>query len=354
MAASNKDDWWLAAEAGDAKKLQGLINKGGRSAIEESSLNLVVAAAVRNHTGALAVLLDWGTPLASMDREGRRLLHAAAEAGADGSVAMLCHRNADIEQCNKQGHSPLVLALKANQLKAAKELLRAGARIPKNIEAQPGLAAIVRDIQTEKLGEELKAVADSACTAAELAEADSLVLEAHRAHMKLLHTREEAKAGQMLITFEKMLHSETAAATAAELAAEQLTSELKDTNLRLLKSQNELSDLVKELAAAQDNETVFRNEDKEARQTLAQKRAELQDVAEARAASEKVVKGREEEFDTELAECAALDASVASARADNEALHRELRTANAELRELKEERSAAAELTAKAHRLLGH
>ncbi|KAI9006381.1 hypothetical protein DFJ74DRAFT_612240 [Hyaloraphidium curvatum] len=117
-----------AAAAGDAGRLEALLDGGGalNSAAPNAPLPLH-AAASRGHAAAVALLLDRGAIADLANGEGETALSLAALNGHDAVVQLLLDRGADPRLPDRDGWSPLHNACSRGHLACARLLLAAGA-----------------------------------------------------------------------------------------------------------------------------------------------------------------------------------------------------------------------------------
>merc|ERR1711920_221841 len=136
--------------------------------------NAVCCSAVKNHTKVLKLLIEWGCPLTSKDQGGQQALHLGCINGAAEAVAVLIEAQADVATLDKNGKTPIDLAIKSGHLNVCRELIRGGADVPKGCE-MPGLAAVQREATLDKMAVQLRKYATMESNAAQIVELDTQV-----------------------------------------------------------------------------------------------------------------------------------------------------------------------------------
>ncbi len=96
---------------------------------DELQLEELLTCIVINDIEGLKKLLDKGVPLNNRDGLDRLPLHLAIQKDRIEIIKILAFRGADVQLCNDQKESPLLLSLKYGNLDSARELLRLGADI---------------------------------------------------------------------------------------------------------------------------------------------------------------------------------------------------------------------------------
>jgi cytohesin len=84
-------------------------------------------AAISGHLPTTKVLLEEGCPLDTLSKEGRSVLHNAAEGGNALIVQELIERGCDVDAINNDSSTPLHIAAANGKTEAAVELIRHGA-----------------------------------------------------------------------------------------------------------------------------------------------------------------------------------------------------------------------------------
>mmetsp|Transcript_2245 Transcript_2245/g.5049 ORF Transcript_2245/g.5049 Transcript_2245/m.5049 type:complete len:350 (+) Transcript_2245:62-1111(+) len=342
-----------AAEEGNVTHLEHLLKKGQIVPETTKATSAVVAACQANQVACLTVLMKWGCPWLSKDSAGRRALHVAAAAGSSECILVLLEYKANVNDLDHNGMTPMKLAMKAKHVDAAKELAMAGAEVPAEIDV-PGLAQALREAKIEKLTTELRACAELAFNAEDLAVADTMVWKAMREHQRLLRAREEQKAGALLVSLERMTESEKEAASRTRTNEEEFSMDLSQARVELQKEQSDLKSINRDLDEATQQEIVCFDEDTKIKAEIKERMAELSAAKIHRDASERARRKQEEERDSALKECNSLEHDVGASRYRNKSLTAELEFAEQELSAWHRDREAAAELTTQAHRLLDH
>ena len=100
---------WEAVFIGDTKMLEQALTEGvDINAVEpESGVTLLMTAAVRGHTKAVAMLLEHGADINVKNRDGSTALHAAAFLGRAETVQLLLEKGADASIRSNDGTTPL-------------------------------------------------------------------------------------------------------------------------------------------------------------------------------------------------------------------------------------------------------
>jgi len=109
----------------DAQAVQAILqtNSAVVNLTDDSHRTPLHAAASRNCTNVIAVLLHAGSKLQAKDQAGETPLHVAAQEGFTDAAAMLVKAGADVNARDKQGYTPLKRAILYEQ-PAVAELLR--------------------------------------------------------------------------------------------------------------------------------------------------------------------------------------------------------------------------------------
>jgi cytohesin len=109
----------------DAQTVQAILrtNSAAANLPDDSRRTPLHAAASRNCTNVIAVLLQAGAKLEAKDQAGETPLHVAAQEGCADAVTMLVHLGAQINARDKQGYTPLKRAF-AYEQPAVVNLLR--------------------------------------------------------------------------------------------------------------------------------------------------------------------------------------------------------------------------------------
>lgn len=343
-----------AEEDGDqVAKINYLLKKTAFKPESGPAQNATVSAAMKNNHHVLAVLLEWGCPLASKDATGRQAIHAATATGAAESVAVLITRDADVTALDHNGKTPIDLAIKGGYLNVVKELIRGGATVPSGTE-MPGLAQVQREATLDKMATQLRHYATKTSNAEDIVALDSQVWKAQREHMRLLATQAEMKAGQSLISLEKEIVAQRKSAAESQLSEDALANSLADKKTYLLQESLNRTQIIKDLELAQQTESAMWNEDMALRQELDERKSELLQVSRTRDEALELIQRASEMRAEALAESQAMEAEVAERNRLNEQLVSELQEAENELRGWMSDRERAAALTAQAHRLLGN
>nr|5DNE_A Chain A, L-asparaginase [Cavia porcellus]5DNE_B Chain B, L-asparaginase [Cavia porcellus]5DNE_C Chain C, L-asparaginase [Cavia porcellus]5DNE_D Chain D, L-asparaginase [Cavia porcellus] len=89
--------------------------------------SLALALAHAGELEALQALMELGSDLRLKDSNGQTLLHVAARNGRDGVVTMLLHRGMDVNARDRDGLSPLLLAVQGRHRECIRLLRKAGA-----------------------------------------------------------------------------------------------------------------------------------------------------------------------------------------------------------------------------------
>jgi len=352
----NKEEqqWLTAADNGDAASLRDLIAKKSTKPDASKAVEALSRASAKGHANVLRVLLEWGVSPDSKDQTGRPALHAACEAGAPASVAVLCEHGVNLNQLDSNGSTAFSLAIKNKQMPCCKELLRGGAALPQG-ELAAGLAAVLREVQLEKLNAELVAAAETPeVTSAEINAADPRVWECQREHMRLLRLRETQRAGKALANFDVRAAAELEAAQRSinEEAASQAALKEKKVELQALKGNIVM--LNKEVNAETNEEMKLDAADAKLRAEIQQRMQELSAAESEVEASKSGFAGEEGRIAEAEGRWRRLEFEVAQQRQYNEMEVEELQAAQEEFERWKRDREAAFQLTAQAHKLLGN
>lgn len=109
----------------DVQAVQAILqtNSSALDLPDDSRRTPLHAAASRNCTNVVAVLLHAGAKLEAKDQAGETPLHVAAQEGCAEVVTMLVHAGARLNALDKQGYTPLKRAL-AYEQSAVVNLLR--------------------------------------------------------------------------------------------------------------------------------------------------------------------------------------------------------------------------------------
>jgi uncharacterized protein len=145
-------------QSGQAKKPPSAIAKPKLSAADQKRLNELLLTAVRTYNYNRTVMaLQKGADISATDREGRTVLHFAVlgKEGAENSfpseelIQLLLRARARLDAVDKQGRTPLFVAMEKDEAIPVKLLLEQGANV--NVAASDGrtplmLAAIHRNL----------------------------------------------------------------------------------------------------------------------------------------------------------------------------------------------------------------
>lgn len=349
------DPWIVAASSCDLDKLKELQSTGAVKTDGQKAIEAIFTGCEKDIVEVVEAMLAWGTPLDIKDITGRRPLHVAAYSGSANVVKFLCGRGADLNGKDKEGFTPMKLAIKMSKLAAVKELLMFDAELPPDSTCN-GLAACVKEAQMDKLSLRLKHLADNTAEVnnEELCEADLGVWRCQREHMRLLRLREEQRAGFALNRFDERIAEENAAAARSKLLESEHSEAITEKRVELLKVRTDLSTLIRELQGVQSTEMQMKAEDDVLRAELQQRRDELSAIRSEIETRNSRVAREEEEIANAEARWAGLEAEIAEQRVANRDESSELALAQDELLGWRRDREAAAKLTAQAHKLLGN
>jgi ankyrin repeat protein len=124
-----------------------ILAAAGCSSLPGFSPDDIWNAASTDNVEALQEFVNQGVSVESMDSSGSTPLHAAARAGATGSIAWLCSKGANPNAFNTQGFTPLQVAITSDQRDAVNALLDSGANA--NIRSQSGKMPLTFAIEFE-------------------------------------------------------------------------------------------------------------------------------------------------------------------------------------------------------------
>lgn len=346
--------WATAAESGDVEKLKTYISKGGAKVQTSKAQEAMVAAALFGQVEALQVLLDYKTSPDCKDSLGRNPLHTAATEGHHKAVALLVNARANIELRNADGATAMAAAIRAKRMLCCKELLKGGATLPAG-EIAAGLAAVIKEVQLEKISAELIEFSEQPEVRVEaIQEVEPKVWEYQREHMALLKLREEQRAGKQLISFAEREKLQLEAAERSKLEQDAHDKFIREKRVELQSLRGQLVVVVKDLQAVTSTEMEMQAQDERLRAEIQERQDELS-VAESRViASDEASKGERARLDLAEARWKVLEGEIAQKRAYNEMEEEELKAAQKELEGWQRDREAAAKLTAQAHKLLGN
>jgi len=349
----SRDDLCQAAADGDLEALSAAMKITGNKPVNPKSQTALVCAVAGNHIEAVRKLLDWSVTADSQDDQKRRALHLACSMGFAEITQLLLKRGADFKAVDSESMTALSVAVSNKQLQCAKALLRAGAKLLPN-QTCTGLPKIVSEVQLDCLVDELKEFAASRPGIDnEMSEADNVVWEAQKHHMRLLTTREEQKAGRLVIDLDERLQSEMSMYSNAKKSEDALTKELADlrvnlqtveTNFGLMRSQVDSTEAAARRATEEENEA-----DVEYKAML----GELSKTEKEKEATDRDIERKERERDEALAFLRQVQDEANEMKQRNKDLADELKAEAAELRGWERDKEAAAALTEKAHNLLG-
>ncbi|MEZ0260243.1 MAG: ankyrin repeat domain-containing protein [Alphaproteobacteria bacterium] len=116
-----------AAQNNDTFTLIQLIHKGGQVNLSGLYGTPAKFAVDANATKTLAVLLTHGAAAMKFDDDGHTLLHRAALMGRAESLDLLLSKDLDINARNRDGQTPLMVAVQEGKVTCAKTLLEHGA-----------------------------------------------------------------------------------------------------------------------------------------------------------------------------------------------------------------------------------
>mmetsp|Transcript_136693 Transcript_136693/g.237726 ORF Transcript_136693/g.237726 Transcript_136693/m.237726 type:complete len:360 (-) Transcript_136693:52-1131(-) len=353
MPPSKKDELSEAVDSGEPDNVARVTKKGVFNPQGKTAMSCLTAACSKGSLAIVEILVNWGTPADSVDEVGRKGLQMAAERGSHEIVALLCEREADPNAVDSGGSNAMNLALNAPHLKVVKELLKAGAELPGTANV-PGLAGIVREVQLEKLTNELTDIANNTQSCdKDLERADGAVWAAMNEHMRLLQLREDQKAGKMLIDLQKELEESKKDAVRAKENEAMLMKELIDKKIVLQKASNSLEDLKRSLDHAERIREKCVAEDTEANSEVATQKSDLDKAKKEWADAETLFADKEKERDGLGARQKELQDELAAAKERHQRLKDLLRSESAELRGWERDKEYAAQLTAQAGRILG-
>ncbi len=114
----------------DAQTIRAILgtNSAAVNLPDDSHRTPLHAAASRNCTNVIAVLLHAGAKIEAKDKTGETPLHVAAQEGFADAVTMLVQAGADINARDHAGNTPLKRAMDYQQRAVADLLRRLGAR----------------------------------------------------------------------------------------------------------------------------------------------------------------------------------------------------------------------------------
>lgn len=347
-----KDELTEAVDTDNPELVARAIKKNQVNPQGKMASNAFVHACGRGVAAIVEQFLNWGAYADAANEFGQRALLAATEAGAADACRLICEAEADVNFRNGEGNTAMNLALNAPHLQVVKVLLKAGAKLSAGANT-PGLAGIVKEVQLEKLTEELTKVATTTASCADdLMNADGSVWEAMNEHMRLLKLREEQKAGMNLMSLQSELEEQQKAKIIAKDNENLLTQELIEKKIVLQKAQNNFEDMKKALEHAEMHRETCTAEDTQANSEVAEQKSDLSAAQKEMADAQKLCQEKEQERDSFAEKSKLLSDELAEAKSRHARLRDTLRTESAELRGWERDEKAAAALTAQAGKLL--
>eukprot|EP00928_Gymnodinium_smaydae_P053197 TRINITY_DN3723_c1_g1_i1.p1 TRINITY_DN3723_c1_g1~~TRINITY_DN3723_c1_g1_i1.p1 ORF type:complete len:353 (+),score=123.54 TRINITY_DN3723_c1_g1_i1:94-1152(+) len=342
-----------AALRGAHDEVKSYLKKGMLQPTSNMCAQALFVAAQSGFEACVRELVNFGVA-GHAEVDGTTALHVSCDIGCASVVKLLMAAKAE-SQSDKDGYSPMQMALKKKppHLNAARELLRAGVKLGPHDEAI-GLGNVVREVQLEKLTEELRARAAAITIDAEdIARIDSEAWTAQKEHMRLLELREYQKAGIVLVDIEKRLREESEAAREAETMEKELSSELVDQRVKFQTLTQDLVTIVKEYEDVKVAHAEMREETDRIASEFGDRRAELRAAQKEKIECDERRRGAEDQRDAAKLRNTELEGDLEKAQKARERLQSEVATARADLNEWMRDRERAAQLTAQAHKILG-
>jgi len=342
----------VACKDGNEQVVSGILKKGLLQPSSEKCIRALVVACQGNKIECIKQLLTFGVP-GNTSQDGIFALHIVAEAGFDKAARLLLAHKADFEQKSLEGFNAMNMAVMAKppRLNVVKELLRVNAQIGPNDKAS-GISACVKEVEMEKLTEELRTYLDIKVTAADISAVDGEVWKHQRTHMRLLVEREEQKAGSLLVDLEGRLSEEQAQARELQGAEEQLAFDLNEKRVRNQSISSELNQILRDLEDVLQKQVEMKAENEKVTAELNAERKLVKGALKEKEESDKARIAGEEARDEAQAITKKLEEELVEARKENETIMSQLRAARAELKGWMDDKEAAAKLTTQAHRIL--
>lgn len=342
-----------AATSGQLETLNAAIKQSGSRPDSKKSQSALVCAVAGNHIKCVEKLLDWSVSPDSQDGERRRPLHVSCSMGYASITELLLKKRADIKVADGEGFTPLSIAVQNKQMQCCKVLLKAGAQLREG-QTCSGLSKIVEEVHMETLIDDLKSFSEqSSGVTNELFEADTVVWQAQKEHMRLLSIREEQKAAKLVCDLDRRLTSELAQYDSVKKSEDVLAKELADlrvnlqtmeTSFGLMRSQIDSTEAASRRALEEEGEA-----DAEYKAML----GELQKTQFEKETFDKQIIEKEKARDEFLALSRDLQEEIDAQKRRNKNLADELKAESAELRGWERDKEAASALTEQAHNLLG-
>lgn len=350
LTMADKDELLRAVELGLHDELPKIIARLNVQPDDERSQKAIVFAAAKGQIKCMHALIRFGAPVAAKDGK-HNAMTAAAEEGHAAAVKLLCEKNADVEEKNSAGQTPMTLACKGNHMAVAKELFRHGATDSGN--KAPGLTEAKNEVQLEGMIRELKKRKSDIVDPGALLHADEAVWIAMRKHMDLVSRKEKQKAAIAVIDLEAKLSHELEIAAKAKAEEKRVGEELEEKRSLLGAAQNdavaiqkEIDEVIGTLYKLQDMFNKMAAEHKKVSDEL---RAAVKEKEEAEA--ERLRK--EELLRTLRGRQVAVEGENVDLKKAGVLLSSELVKAKKELEDWLKDQRAAAQLTAQAQKILG-
>jgi len=348
------DELAQTARLGDMHKLARLLRSGKFDPQTRRAEEAVVAAVEAGQLEALRALLDWGAPPASVERSSdTHAFLVAAGKGELNMVQLMCAKKADPNDTDLNGKTAMEEAITGHHFEIVKELMHHGVEAPEQ-SSVPGLGAAIFEAKLDIMTQQMRHFAKIQVDNNDILAMEDKVWIAMREHMRLLQLREEQGAGTMLVKIEWQARSEEAEAKIAESKLKQLNVDLRLQRVELEQQKSHAAQLREKVEVVRVEYEGLDAEDKKVIREIEARQAELAEAEQTLEATTEANQKQEGSNDELFAEIKDLEEEIAAARMKKEYLTDQLQAAEDELSGWLRDKEAAAELTAQAHKLLGH
>jgi len=343
----------VAAERGCDEAVDSLLTYGATvDALTDEARTPLSCAASRGHVSCIIKLLDHSAEPGAMDAAGQTPLHAAVTGGKAEAADALLSRRARVDQPDGASRTPIMLAVAARQDAVIRVLLKRGACLPDDSEANtPSMGQLAREVEREKIQEQINQTADGKGKV-ELEAAEGQFEESRLKVLGLAGLTVAGYCAPAVHDLEIQVADATELAKVARIQENTLLGQLRENNNQLSKVQREAKSAQADLSLARkSHQNLKAASGKKSDQLVALRR----DIAEVRASlksGQQKLSALEDPVTQAEARQKTLEIQLEATTKDGENLASELQEAIETLAKYRDEKEKAAALHLEAHTLL--